>query len=78
MAKGMNSGARKPCSTRDANLLDDVVECGFGVMQQQRAPPLRDEHVIIQWGIGTPPQEVSFQTDLCGDVNGYEPALAEL
>jgi hypothetical protein len=78
MAKGMNSGARKPFSPREANLLDDVVECGFGVMQQQRAPPQGDEHVIIQWGIGTPPQEVSFQANLGGVVNGYETALAEL
>src|SRR5208282_5326323 len=78
VAKGMNSGAREACSTREANLLDDVVECGFGVMQQQLAPPQGDEHVIIQWGIGTPPQEVSFQANLCGVMNGYETALAEL
>jgi hypothetical protein len=46
----MDCGAWKARSTREANLLDDVVKCGFGVMQQQRAPPQRNEHVIIQWG----------------------------
>src|ERR1035438_902617 len=78
MAKGMNSGARKPCFPREANLLDDVMECGFGIMQQQRAPPQRDEHMIIQCGIGTPPQEVLFQAGLCGLVKRNESAFAEL
>jgi hypothetical protein len=39
----------------EADLLDDVVKCGFGVMQQQCAPPQGNEHVIIEWGIGAPP-----------------------
>ena len=78
VAKGMDCGAWKPRSPREADLLDDVVECGFGIMQQQRAPPQGDEDVIIQWGIGTPPQEVSFQANLSGVVNGYETTLAEL
>src|SRR6266849_1441022 len=76
--KGMDCGPRKPWSTREADLLDDVVECGFGVMQQQRAPPQGNEHVIIQWGIGAPPQEVLFQAGLCGLVKGNEPAFAKL
>ena len=74
----MDCGAWKPRSTREADLLDDVVKCGFGVMQQQRAPPQRNEHVIIQWGIGAPPQEVLFQAGQCGLVKRNEPAFAEL
>ena len=54
VAKGMDCGSRKPHSTREADLLDDVVKCGFGVMQQQCAPPQGNEHVIIEWGIGAP------------------------
>jgi hypothetical protein len=34
VAKGMDRGAWKVGSTREADLLGDVVECGFGVMQQ--------------------------------------------
>jgi hypothetical protein len=73
----MNSGARKPFSTSEADLLDDVVECGFGVMQKQRAPPQRDEQVIIQCGEGAPPLEVLFQPSLCGLVQGNETAFAD-
>jgi len=53
-------------------------EMRFGVMQQQRPPPQGNEHVIIQWGIGAPPQEVLFQAGLCGLVKRNEPAFAEL
>ena len=78
VAKGMDCGTWKPRSTREADLLDDVVACGFDVMQQQRAPPQGNEHGIIQWGIGAPPPEVLFQASLCGLVKGNEPAFAEL
>lgn len=74
----MDCGAWKPNAAREADLLDYVVECGFGVMQKQRAPPQGNEYVIISWGIGAPPPEVLFQASLSGLVKGNETAFAEL
>jgi len=68
-------GRGRPCSTREADLLGNVVECGFGIMQQQRAPPQGNEHVIIQWRIGAPPLEVLFQAGLRSLVKGNEAAF---
>jgi hypothetical protein len=76
--QGVDRGAWKACSTREADLLGNVVECGFGIMQQQRAPPQGNEHVIIQWRKGAPPLEVLFQASLRGLVKGNEAALPEL
>jgi hypothetical protein len=49
----------------------------FGVVQKQRAPPQRNEHVIIQGGIGAPQLDVSFKGNLCSLVKGNKTAFAE-
>src|ERR1017187_351155 len=76
--QGMDRGAWKACSTREADLLGNVVECGFGVMQKQWAPPQGNEYVIIQGSIGAPPLEVLLHAGLRSLVKGNETAFTEL
>jgi hypothetical protein len=74
----MDRGAWKVGATREVDLLGDVVECGFGVMQKQRPSSQGNEHVIIQWRKGAPLLEVLFQASMGCLVNRNETALAEL
>src|ERR1017187_8871038 len=76
--QGVNRGAWESRSARKADLFDYVVEGGFSVVQKYRAPPQGNEHVIIQWSVGTPPLEVLFQGSLSGLVKGDKTAFAEL
>src|SRR3954452_14331798 len=48
VAKGVNSWSGKPHSTRQTDLLDDIVERGFCVMKKEGAPAQRDEHMVVQ------------------------------
>jgi hypothetical protein len=73
----MDRGPRKPVSTRDAGFFYNVMEGGFGIVQKQRAPPQRNEYVIIQGSIGEPQLDVPFQCNLCCLVKGNKAALAE-
>jgi hypothetical protein len=74
----MDRGAWKVGSTREPDLLGDIVECGFGVMQKQRPSSQGNEHVIIQWRKGASPLKVLFQASLRCLVKGNESAFAEL
>jgi hypothetical protein len=76
--QGVNRGAWEPNSTRKTDLFDYVVESGFGIVQQYRAPPQGNEHVIVQWSIGASFLNVSFQCILSCLVKGNETAFAEL
>src|SRR5215467_8294928 len=59
--QGMDCGPRKAISTTDPDLFNYVMEGGFGIVQEQCAPPQRNEHVIIQGSIDAPQLDVSFK-----------------
>jgi len=78
VTQGMDRGAWKVGSTRESDLLGDVVECGFGIVQKQRPSSQGNEHVIVQRRKGTPSLEVLFQAGMRSLVKGNELALRNL
>jgi hypothetical protein len=73
-------GRRPPLSTSawQFYLLDDGLECGLHVMDQQRLPSQGDKDVIVKRRIGTPQPQVPFEPGAGRLMQRDETALAEL